>query len=113
TGTAARFGRPAAGKTGSAQNNADATFVGYTPQRTTAVWVGFPEGQIPMEPPTTPIRVFGGTYPARIFSEVMAAAHEGMPVAEFAPPPPSSTPSTSFVLGAAVPVPNVQGMTRD
>ena len=41
-------GRPAAGKTGTAQLNGDATFIGYTAQRTTAVWVGFPEEVTPM-----------------------------------------------------------------
>jgi penicillin-binding protein 1A len=113
TGTSAKFGRPAAGKTGSAQNNADATFIGYTPQRTTAVWVGFPEGQVPMVPPRTPISVFGGTYPARIFSKVMAAAHKDLPTVDFADPPPSSTTTTTTILGAAAPVPSVQGQTAE
>lgn len=113
TGTAAKFGRPAAGKTGSAQNNADATFIGYTPQRTTAVWVGFPEGQVPMVPPRTPISVFGGTYPARIFSKVMSAAHKDLPTVDFADPPPSSTTTTTTILGPAAPVPNVQGQSAD
>jgi penicillin-binding protein 1A len=113
TGTAAKIGRPAAGKTGSAQNNADATFIGYTPQRTTAVWVGFPEGQIPMVPPATPIRVFGGTYPAQIFSRVMKAAHTDIPVQSFAPPPPTSTTSSTTIAGEVVPVPNVVGLPLD
>jgi hypothetical protein len=91
TGTNADFGRPAAGKTGTAQNFADATFMGYTPQRATAVWVGFPEAQIPMVPPTTDIRIFGGTYPAAIWREIMTAAHDGIEVSEF-PGPPASTP---------------------
>ena len=51
TGHRAAIDRPAAGKTGTAQNYADATFVGYTPQRAAAVWVGFPDAQIPMVPP--------------------------------------------------------------
>ncbi len=33
--------RPAAGKTGTTNDNADAWFVGYTPELVTAVWVGF------------------------------------------------------------------------
>lgn len=44
-GTAARvrnfFLRPAAGKTGTTQEYADAWFVGFTPQLTAGVWVGF------------------------------------------------------------------------
>ena len=92
TGREAAIDRPAAGKTGTAQNYADATFVGYTPQRATAVWVGFPDAQIPMVPPTTDIRVSGGTYPARIWREIMIAAHQGVPATSLPPPPPSAPP---------------------
>ncbi len=35
--------RPAAGKTGTSNDQVDAWFVGYTPQYTTAVWVGYDE----------------------------------------------------------------------
>ena len=73
----------------------DATFMGYTPQRATAVWVGFPEAQIPMVPPTTDIRVFGGTYPAAIWREIMTAAHDDLPVEEFPTPPASTPPPTT------------------
>src|SRR5581483_8891304 len=40
TGTRANIGRPAAGKTGTAQEYRDAWFVGYTPTLSTAVWLG-------------------------------------------------------------------------
>lgn len=43
TGTGADIGRPAAGKTGTTSDNKDAWFVGYVPQLTAAVWVGYPE----------------------------------------------------------------------
>ena len=44
TGTAAAItGVDVAGKTGTTTNYADAWFVGWTPQLTTAVWVGYPE----------------------------------------------------------------------
>ena len=92
TGHRAAIDRPAAGKTGTAQNYADATFVGYTPQRAAAVWVGFPDAQIPMVPPTTDIRVSGGTYPAQIWREIMLAAHQGIPAVGL-PPPPVSAPA--------------------
>ena len=95
TGHRAAIDRPAAGKTGTAQNYADATFVGYTPQRAAAVWVGFPDAQIPMEPPTTDIRVTGGTYPAQIWREIMIAAHEGIDAVALPPPPPSAPPPTT------------------
>jgi penicillin-binding protein 1A len=110
TGTAAAIGKPVAGKTGSAENNADATFIGYTPNRVTAVWVGFPEGQVPMIPPRTPITVFGGTYPAQIFKKVMTAATADQPDAEFAEPPPSSTTTSTTLVGESVPVPDVRGL---
>ena len=43
TGTAANYGCPAAGKTGTTSNYTDAWFVGYTPELSTAVWVGLPQ----------------------------------------------------------------------
>ncbi len=89
TGTGAKLpDRPAAGKTGTTDSNQDAWFVGYTPQRATAVWVGFPQAQIPMVPPTTPISVYGGTWPADIWREVMVAAHTDLDPEPFATPPP-------------------------
>jgi penicillin-binding protein 1A len=50
-GTAARirglgFHYPAAGKTGTTQNFADAWFIGYTPHYTAGVWVGFDDKRI-------------------------------------------------------------------
>lgn len=91
TGWRAQFGREAAGKTGTAENFGDAGFSGYTPQYTTSVWVGFAEGQIPMEPPTTDIKVYGGTYPAEIWREAMAAIHEQVDPRQF----PESVPTTT------------------
>ena len=82
TGTAAAIGRPAAGKTGTTDDYADAWFVGYTPQLVTAVWVGYPEGRIPMTS-VHGIRVMGGTFPAQIWQRFMSAAHEGLPVKDF------------------------------
>ena len=79
TGQAAKIGRPVAGKTGTAQENRDAWFAGYTPQLSTAVWVGFPDASQPM----TRVHgraVTGGAFPAQIFSDLMKVAHEGMPV---------------------------------
>ena len=123
TGRDADFGRPAAGKTGTAQNYADATFAGYTPDLAAAVWVGFPEGQISMVPcsrktcteddPGTDIQVAGGTYPARIWREIMTAAHTGMPATEFESPPASAPPTTVQVLPDSVDVPDLFGQTID
>ena len=63
TGLAAAIGRPAAGKTGTTTNYADAWFCGYTPDLSAAVWVGYPGSQPEMI--VRGIRVAGGTFPAR------------------------------------------------
>jgi len=81
TGTAAAIGRPVAGKTGTSENYGNAWFVGYTPQLSTAVWVGRPEGDVPMRN-VRGINVTGGSFPARIFSQYMRAALAGVPVQE-------------------------------
>ena len=77
TGTGAQIGRPAAGKTGTAQEYRDAWFVGYTPDLVTSVWVGYPEGQIEMKTSCfvelcrpTRIQVTGGSWPADIWQRV-------------------------------------------
>lgn len=74
TGVRAAVGRPVAGKTGTSQEHRDAWFVGYTPELATAVWIGYPEAQIEMVPPTTEITVTGGSWPAQIFSQFTATA---------------------------------------
>src|SRR5205823_8283271 len=66
TGVAAYFGRPAAGKTGTTDNHADAWFCGYTPSLETTVWVGYARAEIPMEN-VHGIAVAGGTFPATIW----------------------------------------------
>lgn len=73
TGTAAGIGRPLAGKTGTTENHADAWFIGYVPQLSTAVWVGYPDSLVPMTD-VGGIAVSGGTYPARIFARYMKPA---------------------------------------
>ena len=95
TATAARLDRPAAGKTGTAQDWHDAWFIGYTPELVTSVWVGFHEAQISMQPPTTPIKVVGGSYPARIWQKFMSATLAGTPVSQFHAPPPNTFVATT------------------
>lgn len=76
TGTAARIGRSAAGKTGTTQKYRDAWFAGYTPDLVAAVWVGYPEAQREM----TNVhgrRVTGGSFPAEIWAAFMKAALKG------------------------------------
>jgi penicillin-binding protein 1A len=90
TGTAAALpGREVAGKTGTTENYGDAWFVGYTPQLTVAVWVGYPKGLIPMTTEFHGHPVEGGTYPALIWKAFMtkALAYLKAPAESFTPPP--------------------------
>ena len=83
TGTAAAVkGRSVAGKTGTSENYENAWFVGFTPNLATAVWMGDPLGNVPMRS-VGGIRVFGGTYPARIWSAYMTLALKDLPVVDF------------------------------
>jgi penicillin-binding protein 1A len=74
TGTRARLGTPAAGKTGTTQSYGDAWFVGYTPGLSTAVWLGFPDGQDHELRGVHGINVTGGSLPAEIWHAFMAVA---------------------------------------
>ena len=85
TGTQAYFGRPAAGKTGTTDRHTDAWFCGYTPNLMTAVWVGYPVAQIPMES-VHGISVAGGTFPAIIWRLFMSGAIGDTPYVDFGPP---------------------------
>ncbi len=102
TGTTARLaGRPAAGKTGTAQHATDAWFCGYVPQLATCVWVGYPNGSRPMRDVAGFSEVYGGTIPAQIWHDFMTEATAGMRVVGFRPgsyeiyadpPPPAPSP---------------------
>ena len=65
-----------AGKTGTTSNYEDAWFVGWTPQLTTAVWVGFPNRGIQMDNQYGGKPVEGGTFPALIWREFETQALE-------------------------------------
>jgi len=105
-------GRPVAGKTGTSDGSNETWFVGYTPQLTTAVWVGTPDGD-----PERVLRnlnlggtsyggqVFGATVAAPTWKLIMDGASAGMPVLDFA------GPGSMVQSGDMVPIPNVTGMT--
>ena len=88
TGVAANLPRPNAGKTGTTDDYADAWFVGYTPQRTTGVWVGHLDNS-PMED-----RISGGSLPAQIWGSFMTEYVEGDEVEDF--PAPDTSELTSL-----------------
>jgi penicillin-binding protein 1A len=95
TGTSANIGCPAAGKTGTTDNFADAWFVGYTPHMSTAVWVGYPNARIEMTS-VHGISVAGGTFPAEIWHDYMSVAH-GSNCDSF--PPPQTPPQFTTFYG--------------
>jgi penicillin-binding protein 1A len=75
TGTnAAIQGVDVAGKTGTTSNYGDAWFVGWTPQLTAAVWVGYPTTLKSMATDYNGAPVEGGTYPAIIWQNFMVQA---------------------------------------
>jgi membrane peptidoglycan carboxypeptidase len=82
TGFRAAIGRPLAGKTGTTSSFADAWFTGFTPQLATSVWVGDARAQVPMRSLFAGGPVYGGTFPALIFHDYMAAALAGQPAAD-------------------------------
>ncbi len=94
TGTAAQFGCPAAGKTGTTSNYTDAWFVGYTPKLSTSVWVGFPDSTTSMNDVNGLGPGFGGTLAAPIWHDYMAAARGGY-CGDF-PSPTNSFSGTAF-----------------
>ncbi|MEO5900844.1 MAG: transglycosylase domain-containing protein [Ilumatobacteraceae bacterium] len=86
------FDRPAAGKTGTQDDNSNAWFVGATPQLTTAVWVGDPDSykamsNIPAFRKDGVSKVQGGTYPARIWRAYMEGQPAALGVLDWPPPP--------------------------
>jgi penicillin-binding protein 1A len=105
TGTAASYGRPIAGKTGTAENYDDAWFCGYTPQLATCVWIGYPHNERPLVNVEGVPAVFGGSLPAQIWHTFMASATQSLPIQTFPPGDPnaftvypqpiSSSPQTS------------------
>ena len=87
---------PVAGKTGTAQENTNVWFGGYTKQFTTVVWVGSPGNPYSMG------HVFGGTVAAPIWVAYMSRVMQGLPAIGFPEPP---KPPEG-------PVPSVIGMNR-
>ena len=70
--------RPAAGKTGTTQDYTDAWFVGFTPQITAGVWVGYDDKQISLGKKET-----GARAALPIWLEFMQNGLAGMPVLDF------------------------------
>ena len=103
-------GRPAAAKTGTADNNEASDFAGYVPQLASAVWVGNPSE------PTHTLNgltigghfyakdVFGATIAGPIWRDTFQAALVGVPVVQL------PKASGEFVRGIQKPIPDVGGL---
>ena len=79
--------RPIAGKTGTHQGFREAWFIGFIPQYTSSVWIGFAEEQLPL----TDVKingeviknVSGGRVPAPMWKEFMINVVEDLPVIDW------------------------------
>ena len=78
SGTAKRanIGKPAAAKTGTTDDNKDASFYGYTPDVVTGIWVGRDDN-------TKTGGIYGGTVPAMIWKDTMTVLTEKFGASKF------------------------------
>ncbi len=93
--------RPAAGKTGTAQEFRDAWFTGYTTNFVTSAWVGMDDHE-PLGPAET-----GGKAALPLWLAFMKVAHQGLPATDFKVPEGvvqvRIDPATGLLAGKAVP----------
>jgi penicillin-binding protein 1A len=84
TGYGARargFTRPAGGKTGTTDNCMDNWFLGFTPQITAGVWIGYDDKIVIGK------NVTGAHTALPVWTDFMTKAHENLPVEDFRVPP--------------------------
>ena len=94
TGTAANYGCPAGGKTGTTDNFTDAWFMAYTPDWVVATWAGHTSGSDPAEVGMNTV------YGNDVGMDIAAPFINGLaPSAAFSVPP--GSPSYTDVTGAA------------
>ncbi|MBW4080391.1 transglycosylase domain-containing protein [Paenibacillus sp. S150] len=105
TGKKAKINRPVAGKTGTTQSgyegissNRDVWFVGYTPEWTAAVWMGYDK------PSKTHLLKNSSPLAAAFWGKVMEEALEGVPARSFPQPDGASEPEPTATPEAAQPV---------
>lgn len=84
-GVSSQLGRPVAGKSGTANDETAASFVGYTPQlmNVWAIWNPGENGENLVVPSFAGYGVSSTGYPAHLFAEFMSTAVADMPVEQF------------------------------
>ncbi len=105
-------GRPAAGKTGTSDRNNETWFAGYTPQLSTAVWVGTPN-DLRNEQTLDNVRLAGQFYPVVHGSSVAAPTWKAIMDRLMATTPvvPFPAPSDKVINGEVVAMNDVVGLT--
>ncbi|MSX17592.1 MAG: penicillin-binding protein [Actinobacteria bacterium] len=93
---AKKLKRPAAGKTGTSQENASAWFSGFTPQLATSVSFYRDDATQTLRGIGGLNSVTGGSFPARIWTQYMIGALKGQPILKF--PSPANITGTEPVL---------------
>ena len=107
--------RPAGGKTGTNNNSSHTFFAGFTPQLSTAVFVGVPTGaalgedRVDMQIGDRFIEgpLFGSSLAAPTWKQIMEMAHADLPVEDW------EEPSDEILNGKRVTIPDVIGMDED
>ncbi len=96
---AKELGRPAAGKTGTTNDESDAWFVGYVPNMVTGVWLGY-DSRKPIGPKMT-----GGVVSAPIWLYYMQEVMKDQPIRDFAVPPDLKVADLDSMTGGSAPGP--------
>ncbi len=84
TGYGARwrgFTRPSGGKTGTSDDFRDNWYLGFTPQVTTGIWVGFDDNT------SIGYNMTGSANALPIWTQIMLSAHQDRPIEDFEVPP--------------------------
>ncbi|MGB3686636.1 MAG: penicillin-binding protein [Ornithinimicrobium sp.] len=108
-------GQEAGGKTGTADGSVHTWFAGYTPQLSTAVWIGDPTGSkrypgrlanITLGERYIEGQLYGSKLGAPMWKQIMTTALEGEEIDNF------DTPSQGVEYGESAYVPSVQGLSQ-
>lgn len=100
TGTKAQVpGIPTCGKTGTSEEYANSWFCGFTPEYSCAVYMGYDRQEYSMN------HIYGGSWPAPLFRELLTKAHKRGGSTHFAPMPEKITSVTVCKITGKLPGP--------